>query len=445
MRLADMIGKACVIWGTGKEGQAAAKMLAAHTPAIPFTFIDEQDGPETLPLNGTDHTIHRGAAMADALNTADIIIKSPGVSLYHPGLAPLRIRGVPVTSLLNMWLYAHPDIKVLLVTGTKGKSTTATLLAHTLTKLGKRTAVMGNIGAALGVDTPQDVDYLILETSSYQAATMTAPVTVAVMTSLYPEHLDWHTSLNIYYRDKANALRHAGRAIIAAEAYQTLRDTTDVQLNAPLLFNTPVALHAVGSDIYNGPIKLGSITHPALSRHHNMSNVCAVLAVLSTLDQNLPAALKAMADFEGLPHRLMELGSKAGVLYIDDSISTTPESTIAALNAYAGRPVALIAGGHDRGLPYDVLVTYITTHADIQAVLCLGESGQRLATALTQAGYTGTHICDTMDSAVDCGRKAVAGLKDPAILLSPAASSFGMFKDYTDRAAAFSRAAGFKR
>ncbi len=442
MKLADLIGKSCVIWGTGKEGLSAAAMLAAHTPPIPFSFVAEQDGPDTITIGDTDAPVQRTAAgIRQALNSADIIIKSPGVSLYHPDLAPLRVRGVIITSLLNLFLAEHPDIKVILVTGTKGKSTTSTLLAHTLNTLGHPAIVMGNIGTPLGYEPlPDTLSYLILETSSYQAATLSEPVDVAVMTSLYPEHLDWHKSLPAYYRDKANALQMAKRPVIAAEAYQTLRDVAGITLDSPVICNTPVGIHAIGADIYLGPAPIGRLDNAFLARSHNLNNVCTVLAALGTLGLNLKTGLAAMTDFKGLPHRQYELGTKDDILYVDDSISTTPESTIAALEAYAGRPVSLIVGGQDRGIPYDKLVTYAHEHTNIQSILCLGPAGERLHSLMKAKA----HPCPDMDTAVRMAQDSLKGQDDAVILLSPAAPSYGMFKDYIDRARAFAIAADIK-
>ncbi len=445
MQLADMIGRSCVIWGTGKEGLAAAHMLVHHIPPIPFTFVDEQDGPDSIKIYQTDIAVCRSdTEIRTALAAATIIIKSPGVSLYHPALIAPRARGALITSLLNLWLAENPAIKVLLVTGTKGKSTTSTLLAHTLNAMGHNTVVMGNIGTPLGTALPPDLDYLVLETSSYQAATLTETVTVSVMTSLYPEHLDWHTSLPIYYRDKANALCHSQHPLISAEAYQTLQETTDIQLPAPLIFNTLAGIHAVDADIYSGPTFLGRLDNPLLTRPHNLNNTCAVLAVLSVLGLDLTVGIAAMTHFKGLPHRQNELGTIDHILYVDDSISTTPESTIAALNAYAGRPIALILGGHDRGIPYDKLIAYIHTHTGIRSVLCLGDAGQRIHDNLLLTGDKRACMCPTMLAAVTLAQNSLHKENSAVVLLSPAASSYGMFKDYVDRAQCFALAAGFK-
>lgn len=442
MKLAELRGKSCLIWGLGKEGMAAATLLTTQTPPIPFRCVVEAPGPDTTHIAGQDIAIIRDSeAIRQEISKTDIIIKSPGVSLYHPDLSPFRARGGIVTSLLNLFLAEHPELAVILVTGTKGKSTTSTLLAHTLNALDRPTVVMGNIGAPLyETPLPPDLEFLVLETSSYQAATLTQMVDIAVMTSLYPEHLDWHKSLPAYYRDKANTLQMAKRPVIAVAAYQTLQDVAGIALSSPVLFNTPVGIHAVGDMIYLGPQPIGQLQNAFLNRPHNQSNVCAVLATLGTLGLDLKTALTTMADFTGLPHRQSELGQKNGILYVDDSISTTPESAIAALTAYEGRPIALIAGGQDRGIPYDKLAAYVQTHTNVHGVYCLGPAGARIVSVLGDRAQ----LYVDMNAAVTAAQHTLKGQKDAVILLSPAAPSYGMFRDYIDRAAAFATAAGFK-
>ncbi len=151
------------------------------------------------------------------------------------------------------------------------------------------------------------------------------------------------------------------------------------------------------------------------------------------------AALEAMRDFKGLPHRQQELGHKNGVLFVDDSIATTPQAAIAAMEVYKNAPVTLIAGGYDRGIDYQPLVEYVATRK-INAVITLGPSGQRIIEGLAAQGYRAQGT-ETMESALKeaVGRTPQGGV----ILLSPAAPSFGLFRDYIERGQAFAKAAGF--
>ncbi len=152
-------------------------------------------------------------------------MKSPGVSLYRDELRAARDKGTTITSLLNLWFTEQYALTTICVTGTKGKSTTASLIAHMLRQLGRRVALAGNIGVPITEIDADAVDYAVIELSSYQAADFTGICDIAVLTSLFPEHLDWHRSVENYYRDKVNLLAHARCAVVAREA-ETL-DTRD--------------------------------------------------------------------------------------------------------------------------------------------------------------------------------------------------------------------------
>ena len=141
---------------------------------------------------------------------------SPGVSLYSNNIRFARDNGVQITSLLNLWFAEEPDIATIAVTGTKGKSTTASLIAHILKRLGRRVALAGNIGVPVTEIT--DADYAVIEVSSYQAADFDGVCDFAVLTSLYPEHTDWHLTVERYVRDKINLLSRSRRRIVNCAA-----------------------------------------------------------------------------------------------------------------------------------------------------------------------------------------------------------------------------------
>jgi len=438
MRVDDLQNKKVVIWGTGKEGVATATWIVSTFPEQPFCFVDDGDGPEDIEIAFTKVPVFRKDASAKALAEADVIIKSPGVSLYHPSLEKEMERGAVVTSLLNLWLAEERQGRVIGITGTKGKSTTSTLLGHVLTKLGKRAVVLGNIGIPVSACT-EVYEYYIVEVSSYQAANFSETCGIGVLTSLFPEHLDWHRSIEAYYKDKANLLAHSTLRLIDDEAYETLQEH-NITVDGALRFNMSGNFHFVEDLVCNGAEPIGSLENAYLLRRHNRHNVCAVLQVVHALGLDPKEALHGMGDYRGLPHREYELGEKEGILYVDDSISTTPQSAIAAMEAYAGRALTLIAGGFDRGIDYAPLVNYVA-EKKIHAVVCLGQSGERIFAALKEKGLEAIRLVGTMEEAV---REAKAlTRKGGVILLSPAAPSYGLFKDFVERAECFSKESGF--
>ncbi len=434
MRAAELGLARVAIWGLGREGRAAIGFLRARHPHLPLLLLDDaEDAQMPTGLNGIDCAF--GAErIASALGHVDVLVKSPGVSLYRREIETARANGTKITSLLNLWFAEAIDVTTICVTGTKGKSTTASLIAHMLGRLGRRAALVGNIGVPITEIDPVTNDYAVVEVSSYQAADFDGICDVAVLTSLFPEHIDWHRTLDAYYRDKLNLLRRSRRAIVNREA-AVMADF------GQLFFNDETAIHGRGADIFQGPERIGPVRNRYLARAHNISNLCAALTVAKVLDIDPAAALDASSDFAALPHRQQELGEIGGVLFVDDSISTAPESTIAALSVYAGRDITVIVGGYDRGIDYGKLVSILAQGA-AQAVICLGASGERIYAAAKQQrqAVVDAYPARSMADAVAQAKKLTPA--GGVVLLSPAAPSYGYYRDFAERGRDFAAKTG---
>jgi UDP-N-acetylmuramoyl-L-alanine---L-glutamate ligase len=401
MRADELRGKRVAIWGFAREGRAALRLLTAHG-VEPTVLDDNAEADADVPL------IRGREAVAAAIGGCDVVVKSPGISLYGPLVKEAKARGVQFTSLLNLWFAEPHRAQTICVTGTKGKSTTASLIAHVLRGVGRNAALAGNIGVAV-TELPADADYAVIEVSSYQAADFDGMCDVAVLTMLSQEHLDWHGSVEAYHRDKLNLLRHARQPIVNADA----RGLVDFAC-------TPFDPHE----------KL-PIASAYLARPHNMANLVATLAVMRVLGIEADAALRAAEDYAPLPHRQQELPEVGGVLFVDDSISTTPEATIAALEVYRDRPVTLILGGQDRGIDYSALVERLRTAPPV-AVLLMDASGARIHELLG-----GGVLVASMREAVERARALTP--KGGVVLLSPAAPSYGRYKSFIERGEDFAR------
>jgi UDP-N-acetylmuramoyl-L-alanine---L-glutamate ligase len=436
MRAAELGAARVAIWGLGREGQAAIRFLRARHPKLPLLLLDDVADAETPgEFDGIDCAF--GAEqIARVLNDVDVIVKSPGVSLYRPEIETARQNGIKITSLLNLWFAERVDVTTICITGTKGKSTTASLIAHMLGKLGRRARLVGNIGVPITEVDPATADYAVVEVSSYQAADFDGTCDVAVLTSLFPEHIDWHRTLDAYYRDKLNLLRHTQQAVVNLEAASTIGELVQTPLPRALYFNNERSVRFHGRDIFDCGGRIGEIRNRYLTRPHNASNVCAALTVVKLLDLDVAAALDATCDFAALPHRQQELGEIDGVLFVDDSISTAPESTIAAISVYAGRYITLIVGGHDRGIDYGKLVVTLMRGV-ARAVICLGASGERIEAALRAAAverpeaFFITYRAQSMGEAVAYAREVTPA--GGVVLLSPAAPSYGYYRDFAER------------
>jgi UDP-N-acetylmuramoyl-L-alanine---L-glutamate ligase len=435
----DLAGRRVAIWGLGREGRAAIRFLRQRHPALPLLLLDD-DG-AALPPPGVEGIAcaFGPAQIAAALGGIDVIVKSPGVSLYRDEIKEARERGTTITSLLNLWFAEPHPVTTICVTGTKGKSTTASLIDQILRKLDRETALVGNIGVPIS-KIADAADFAVIEVSSYQAADFAGTCDIAVVTSLFPEHLDWHRSVAAYYRDKVNLLRHARRRIVGAAVAGFVARLDDAVGRDTLRFDDEGGIHARGTAIFDRARCLGAVSDPYLARPHNLSDLCAALTVAKSLGIDPAAALEAAAGFAGLPHRQQELGNVGSVLYVDDSISTIPESTIAALEVYRGRDITLILGGHDRGIDYGKLIKALANGGAKRAV-CLGASGERIGAALNAAASgCSVYLVRSMAEAVACAVETTPS--GGVVLLSPAAPSYGLYRDFSERGHDFAAKAG---
>ena len=444
MRVADLGGRRVAIWGLGREGRAAVGFVRKHHPGLPLVVLDDAADARIPEAFGGDLTGAFGAQrIADALANIDVIVKSPGVSLYRDDIQSARKNGVEITSLLNLWFAEKPALTTIAVTGTKGKSTTASLIAHLMTRLGRRVALAGNIGVP--VTEIANADYAVIEVSSYQAADFDGLCDLAVLTSLYPEHADWHRTVDRYIRDKVNLVRRSRCRIVNQDASAAVGAIVGGSPGRQYLFNDEGGIHSEDTAIFDGKERIGVVGNPYLARAHNRSNLCAALATAKALEIDPAAALDAAADFRGLPHRQQELCEKDHVLFVDDSISTIPESTMAALQVYGGRDITLILGGYDRGIDYGKLVDSLATGA-VKSVICLGDSGQRIYAQLRRAAnMQGGCACairqaGSMTEALSYARRVTP--PGGVVLLSPAAPSYGYYRDYIERGRDFAAKAG---
>lgn len=435
MDVSSLKNKKIAIWGAGVEGCAAAEYLDELFPGISYYFIDDKNKTVPVVCGKKFLVVSDLEEIAAVLAETDVVIKSPGVSLYHPLLEKEKNRGIYITSLLNLWLSDKRSPLVIGITGTKGKSTTATLLGHVLNELGKKAGVLGNIGVPVSKISKDDADYIVVEISSYQAATLAEKCDIGVVTSLFPEHLDWHKTTQKYYEDKIKLLANSKVGIIEASVRDVLEEN-NINIGGIAEYGQSDGWHFVKDDVYKGTRFIGELKNDYLLREHNKSNVCAVMAVVDELGLDASSALDGMKSYRGLPHRQQELGEKNGILFVDDSISTTPQSTIAALNVYRGKTATLIVGGFDRGVDYIQLVNYLSDNP-VNAVVCMGQSGERIFSYLKNKNTANIFLVSSMKEAV---ATAINNTKSSGVvLLSPASPSFDMFENYKERAESFIR------
>ena len=406
--------KRATVWGAGREGVAARDFLEKR--GVSVTTVTD---PLTAPLTG-------------------VVVKSPGVSLYRPEIEAAVKNGAVFTSGTNLFFETCLSLprrpRLIGVTGTKGKSTTSSLIAHLMTAAGRKTVLAGNIGRPLltCVDDLPEADVVVDEMSSYQAADFAYAFDVCVVVNLYPEHVDWHGTHERYYRDKLNILAHRtkGQKAVLNGACPRLKQYCPALENA-VYYNTAETVHIENDAFYDGEKRLFSTNCVPLAGRHNLENVCAALTALKEEKVDLSVCEDALKTFRPLPHRLQTVAVKNGVTFVDDSISTTPETTMAALDAFKGRHVVLIAGGYDRKQDYTELAAFIAKRGGV-SVVCVPTTGARLAAALSAVGVDAV-LAENMKDAVDSAKQ---NAKD-VVLLSPAAPSYDFYKSFEERGEKF--------
>ena len=454
MRISQLEGKRVALWGWGREGRAAFHALRERLPGLPLTLFCPQAEAAAACAESAGALQVESAVTGEALARFDVVVKSPGISPYTPEALQAQAQGTQFIGGTSLWFSEHaradgrlPD--TVCVTGTKGKSTTTSLLAHLLRAAGHRTGLAGNIGLPLlEVLDPQPApEYWAVELSSYQTGEVArsgARPDVAVVLNIFPEHLDWHGSEQRYIDDKL-ALVTAGHPRVA------VLNAADAHLRALQLphsqvvwFNQPAGWHMVGEVVHRGAQPVFDTSDTPLPGRHNRGNLCAVLAALEALGLDAVALAPAVRSFRPLPNRLQLLGERDGVRWVNDSISTTPHASLAALDCFAGQRIALLVGGHDRGVDWHDFAAHMRDNAPLE-IVTMGANGPRihaLLQPLADAGRFGLHAAGDLPHAVEQARAALGG-QGGVVLLSPGAPSFGAYRDYVARGRHFAELAGF--
>lgn len=445
MQASDRLASAdrVAVYGLGREGRSAIRWIRQHCgdPAIDVLLDGEPDDATRAAADELGVALVVGTdAVVDHLHTADVdvLVRSPGVPLRGEGMQAARDAGVAVTTSTNLWFEVHAPDNVVAITGTKGKSTTSALLAHLLRGTGRDVALLGNIGASLlDHETPPDAhDVVVVELSSYQLADLEQPIPIGVWLNLHREHVDWHGSHEAYLRDKGRIVS-LSRTLVAnaddAEVADVARAHGAVRW---------VSCEADPVRLGDGELSLRSLVQAlsgsALVGHHHLANLAAALTAGAVVGADPSDLLEHVASFEPLPHRL-QLVHTDGRRWIDDSISTIPETAVAALAAFPDVPVTLLAGGHERQQDHAPLADAVAARDDV-LVVAMPDTGQRLAASLRDQGLGDLVVeVDDLHEAVE-----VAADRTPrggVVLLSPAAPSYGRFTSFEQRGDQFAELA----
>ena len=422
--LPEFAGLTVGIWGFGREGLSMARTAAAGGAARVDAVDDAGRGLLEVPADIPQLTVHRGADQLDRLRRCDIVFVSPGVPWAQPLFAELRASGKRVSSAAD-WFVSRHGARTIGVTGTKGKSTTASFLGQLLNSLGVRAVVAGNIGTPLSDLAPDDDAVVVAELSSQQAALLSTSPALAIVTNLYEDHLDWHGDTDAYYLAKANVFRNGARALVTTPPTISTFERAGVTSFPPLVLVDPSMVDRPSEQTL-------------MSYEHNVVNGALAIAAAGELlgrpvtDAEADAARRA---FEGLPHRLQTVRVTGRTSWIDDTLATTGESVVAALRAmHPDDHVALIVGGMDRQLHYGQVDDYLCSGARRVSLIQAPTNGTAIGREYAATHPAQTYVVDGLEQAV----RTAASLPDvDAVLLSPGAASYDLFVNYEAKAAAF--------
>jgi UDP-N-acetylmuramoylalanine--D-glutamate ligase len=438
-----------VVVGLGKTGASCLRYLAKR--GIPAAATDTRPAPPGLAELGSlarSIDIRLGGFDLSLLEGATQLLMSPGVSLEEPIASQARARGIEVVGDIELFARAV-KAPVIGVTGTNGKSTVTSLVAHMAAIAGRRALAGGNLGKpALDLLDLPIPDLYVLELSSFQLETTSSlELLAAVVLNVTADHMDRYASVEAYARAKARIFARAATVVLNADDPYVagMRDTVVRQRltrAAPRL----VTFSTQRADADFSVIRRGSETFLArrneplletarmkITGVHNAGNALAALALGEAAGLPLAAMLQALESFPGLEHRSQWVADIDGVRYIDDSKGTNVGATMAAVSGLTG-PLIVIAGGEGKGQDFTPLAAAFS--GKVRHVLLIGKDAPALESALQ--GSCTTERAATLPAAVNAAARAARS--GDTVLLSPACASFDMFRDYNHRGDVFAAA-----
>lgn len=414
------------IAGYGLEGEENYHYWSAD-PSNELTIVDESESPKR-PLPEGAHAL-LGEGVFSRLDDFDLVVRTAG-------LAPHKLHtNAKVWSATNEFFSKCPA-PIIGVTGSKGKGTTGSLITSMLRAAGKTVWLVGNIGtpslSVLGDIQPNDV--VVYEMSSFQLWDIQSSPSTAVVLYIEQEHLDVHSSMDEYVAAKENITRFqtVDDILVYNAENEHASGIASRSQARKVAYPSDNAAHIKDGHFYYGNQKLCSVDVLQLRGEHNQYNALAAIDAVWSYTQDATVITRGLGDFAGLPHRLAYVMTVRDVAYYDDSIATTPSSAIAALRSFgADIPKVIILGGSSKGSDFSELARELTRH-NVQVVL-MGTEAARIAAACDAVGYTAYDIITDATAEQLVKKASQLALPGGVVLLSPAAASFGLFKDYADR------------
>lgn len=438
------MGDAILIIGAARSGVASAEYLLSIGKQIVISDMNTKLAEDVETQLGHASVSYVWGKQPDvAALQPELIVMSPGVPLSIPPVVKARELGIPVISEPEL-AFRYSDVPFVAITGTNGKTTTTTLTAFLLEKEGRKVVAGGNIGLPLISQCPQMSanDIVVAEMSSFQLESVDSFCPkVAVVMNLTPDHLDRHKTMEAYAAAKANIFKNQGPedylllnkddAIVAAMAagakshvyYFSQQEILDEGIwleDGNLVYRL---------DKNGAPQVLIPAAEIGIVGSHNWQNAMAASLAALLMGQQSEIIAERLRAFKGVAHRMEPVATIDGVLYVNDSKGTNPDSTEKALGSYGKRPIVLIAGGRNKGSDMAVLVPLMRAHC--RGVVLVGEATGDFIDAFARTGYTDYVCADSFEDAVAKAREMAQS--GDVVLLSPACASWDMFDNFEQR------------
>ena len=426
------------ILGFGREGQSTYKLIRKYLPNKIITISDLkenfQDNFDFL-QNDKNLNLISGEKYLDNLERFDIIIKSPGISFAKIDITQFKDK---ISSQMELFLQFF-DNYTIGITGTKGKSTTSSLIYTILKDQNKDVLLLGNIGKPIFdyINEISNTTILVLEMSAHQLEFMKYSPNISILLNLFEEHLDHYKSYEDYIAAKCNIYKyqHENDYFLYSLDNETLKKhvKNPKAKTYTISINEKADIYLQNDDvIFNNKKIYDRNQKRNLVGDYNLSNIMFTLVVSEILKLDLNKSINSINNFKTLKHRLEFVGNVDGINYYDNSIATVPMATIEAIKALKNVDT-LIIGGMDRGIDYTDFIKYLDS-SDISNIVCMPKTGHDIAKKLKNKK---TFIVNTLEEAVDISKKVTG--KDMSCLLSPAAASYGFFKNFEEKGDLFQK------
>lgn len=418
--------KKILILGFGREGKSTYNLIREKYKDVNIGIADLKEITDEEILKDNNITFYIGEDYLNACYNYDVIIKGPGVIIKD--YLPEEIRN-KITCQTDLFVRYCP-CKMIGITGTKGKSTTSSLMYHILKSIGKKTILMGNIGIPVfdTIDELEDDTICVMELGCHQLEYMKSSPNISVILDIYEEHLDHYIDFNHYIESKKNIYKYQNKEdyILLGDS-QYLKDVNSISkiIRENIDFTLDNDNLLIGNDII--PI---SKIDTKLEGRHNLYNILVCLTIIKILGLNLEESIKAISTFNGLPHRMEYVGKYKNIKFYDDSIATSCESVMFAIEALKIVDTVII-GGMERNIDYKELVSYLDK-SSVSNILLLPDTNVRIKGLFNDIdSKKNIVLVNNMEEAVKNAYNLTE--KEKICLLSPAAASYNMYKNFEER------------